>query len=164
MKYVFLSAVACVVCACADATAPSTLSAPRQASNAKLQDSKFPSSLTTTNPCNGDVVVLTGETQYVAESTTDKNGGTHSKTSFESKYTGIGAPSGAKYNAETKYSDEVNTGTTFLEEILKTSTHLEASGKTPNYEASTEDRYMVDANGNVTTDSKPPKSKCEGKA
>jgi hypothetical protein len=150
--------------ACSDVTAPSTLQAPTNSRNEKIQDTREPSALTVTNPCNGDVIVLTGETHTVVELTVGGNGTTHSKTDIDSKYTGTGLPSGFQYKGTNSYSDDFAANNPFpLEETLKTSLKLESSGKGGSFTQESEIKIKIDGNGNVQKNISNFTTKCNGK-
>ena len=57
----------------------------------------FPSALAITNPCNGDLVVLTGQDHFLIHSTEATSGNFEFYSDISSNYSGAGALSGVSY-------------------------------------------------------------------
>jgi hypothetical protein len=58
---------------------------------------RFPVRLLTHNPCNQEIVVLSGELHLLATVTEDAAGGTHTVFRIQEKATGTGTQTGATY-------------------------------------------------------------------
>src|SRR5213596_1839812 len=101
MKLVSLGVAVVFAFACSDSTAP--VPAPRSAWSPRSADvyvnQTTPSALVTFNPCNGDVVVLTG-TAHLVLGTTQSNGNSeHISFDLSNNYSGVGVPSTLSYTA-----------------------------------------------------------------
>src|SRR5207244_2406800 len=83
-----------------------------QAANA-VNDT-FPFTATTSNPCNGEPVVLEGGTHVVVHQTFDSSGGTHLDVDTNVHASGTGLATGVKYemNGTDKQSGNLNSGAT----------------------------------------------------
>ena len=124
-----------------------------QAQNPATQMS-YPVTATETNPCNGDVVTLTGEGHIVMHTTMDSSGGLHivDITNTMSPLQGIGFPSGVSYKANETVSSTINDNgpTPQFEFTFVMSEVLISQGSTPNFVAHTTIHATVSSNGLVT--------------
>ena len=60
----------------------------------------FPSALTIPNPCNNDIVVLTGQNHLLVHSTAATSGNVEFFVDLSSNYAGFGTPSGVNYQGD----------------------------------------------------------------
>jgi hypothetical protein len=173
MKHLYVSAVACILCACSDVTAPNTpsgpavsapatLQPPTSARDARIQDTWAPAALTTVNPCNADVIALTGVSHTTVDQSVKKNNTIVKTKIITYYYTGVGVPSGARYWGTDSYVDESSTGTPFpLEDNLTTELELESNQESAEFSTYSNLHIKFDQNGNLTLNRSIFKTHCE---
>ena len=123
----------------------------------------FPSVLTTSNPCNGDVVVLEGQTHVLAHSTEAASGNQHFYIDLSSAYQGVGAPSTLTYSGNNTLRDEFSTEdpfpithTTLIDLMLQSQTGAD------NYYLRIHLHMTFNADGTLTADFTDSESRCNG--
>jgi hypothetical protein len=115
------------------------------------------------NPCNGDLVTVTGSTHVVFSSMVDNSNGLHWSVHFSSRGTGVGAPSLLNYTVSEQTTDsqqdpEGEQSTQLLEERLLVKTSKPAL----NYLRHTVFKLTINANGVPTAFFDRSFNKCGG--
>lgn len=164
MKRVLLAAAgAFLLSACADTTAPTKLRSVRGPSNDIDQNATIPSAFTGVNPCNGDVVPLTGTLHIHITSTVAESGNQHFYTDLTGQYSGTGAPSLVNYNAYTRQFDEFSTQDPFpIEETMISTYDVNSQTGIDNYSVTVETHVTINANSQPTADVQFIRSACKG--
>jgi hypothetical protein len=136
-----------------------------QAQNPATQTT-YPVFATVNNPCNGDVVQVTGEGHIVMHFTMDNNGGIHivDITNTMGPLQGVGVPSGVAYKANETVSSTINDNgaTPQFEFTFVMSEVLIAKGPAPNFVTHTTIHATVNSNGLVTANVLNTKTECTG--
>jgi hypothetical protein len=126
----------------------------------------YPITETVTNPCNGDVVTLTGEGHIVMHTTMDSSGGIHivDITNTMGPLQGVGFPSGVAYKANETVNSTINDNgpTPQFEFTFVMSEVLISQGPTPNFVAHTTIHATVSSNALVTAQVLNTKADCSG--
>ena len=121
---------------------------------------------TVTNPCNGDVVPLTGQGHIVMHFTFDNSGGIHivDITNTMGPLQGVGFPSGIAYKANETVSSTINDNgpTPQFEFTFVMSEVLISQGPTPNFVTHTTVHATVSSNGLPTAQVLNTKAECSG--
>lgn len=153
----------CILCGCSDSTAPTLSARSTTGRPAVVENDKVPAALTTTNPCNGDVVVLTGTSHVMVKQMQLPNGTFHLDLDVISQYTGVGVPSGLSYQGTSRDSDHFTSNTGFpVTESFVSEVSLRSSGKGANYSAGIKSDYTINANGEVTANHAHETDRCNG--
>jgi len=162
------AAAALMATACRKATsitgpdAPNALRADVLHEHDVVQD--FPWATPEENPCNDDMVAVTGSTHVVFSSTFDNSGGIHWSEHFSSRGTGVGAPpSSLNYTVSEQTTDsqqdpEGDQSTQLYEERLL----VKASNPRMNYLRHTLFKLTINANGVPTAFFDRSFNKCDG--
>ena len=126
----------------------------------------YPINDTVTNPCNGDVVQLTGEGHIVMHTTIDSSGGIHiiDITNTMGPLQGVGFPSGVAYKANETVSSTINKNgqSPQFEFTFVMSEVLISQGPTPNFVTHTTVHATVSSNALVTAQVLNTKAECSG--
>jgi hypothetical protein len=108
----------------------------------------FPSALTTTNPCNGDSVALTGDSHLLVHETQAASGNFEFYIDITSNYAGAAAPSGVAYQGSTRvYQNFSSQGPlpivlTFYNDVL-----LHSATNVDNFTLRVHFHFTLNANG-----------------
>lgn len=165
MKRLVIAAALLVVCACSDSTDPSRAS--RKAGGPASRDmdvnQDIPVATTLYNPCNGDVVPLTGVSHVVFHSTDATSGNFHVYVDMTNNYAGLGVPSGVNYQASERHLSDFSTQnplpfvqTTYIDQNLVSSTG------TDNFTFTFQMHTTVNANGEPTATIDNFSQECKG--
>lgn len=116
-----------------------------------------------TNPCNGEAVVVTGELRITLRTTFDANGGFHSSfTLVPSGVRGVGE-SGALYKAVGGQRDHFNiTSSGTLTDTFTSVFNLVSQGGGDNFVDQVTIHITFNANGDVTADVFSGQTECRG--
>lgn len=123
----------------------------------------IPAAMATVNPCNSDAVALTGELHIVAHSTTSDGGILHGYYSVNSRFSGVGVPSGKTYQGSEDYLDDftVGDGSAFVESVSQ-DFHLTSQTSEDNYTVKVHMKITINANGVPTAEITDFNSYCGG--
>ena len=116
------------------------------------------------NPCNGEMVQITGTISVTTRVTLDPNGVTHLASNTVSHLSGVG-PSG-EYSVLDQHHvrDIFVNGEDVPENIHGADVyHLVGKGKTPDFRVTINHRFVVDADGRVKVDFFRDSVTCTGK-
>jgi hypothetical protein len=126
----------------------------------------YPINIVVTNPCNGELVTLTGEGHVVVRFGSDSSGGIHliDITNTMGPLQGIAVPSGAVYRSNQTVSSTINdNGTTpQFEFTFVMSEELISQGSQPNFIEHTIVHATVNSNGLPTASVTKIKADCSG--
>jgi hypothetical protein len=102
------------------------------------------------NPCNGEIVVLTGTAHVVAEETFTPSGNIHVSTHINAVgVSGVGMTTGAKYSISNSLTEELTfAGAT--EETVNDTFRIIGQGQVPNFNLHELIHVTINANGTVT--------------
>lgn len=121
----------------------------------------FPISLTVANPCNGEMVTLSGNEHEVMNVTVDANGGFHAVTIANAQdVTGVG-DQGNIYHATGTTHQEFN-GQVAEEETLMNSFDYVSTGSAPNFLVTEKEHITINADGTVTATFANFSMQCQG--
>jgi len=128
------------------------LALPPNARAAVVVNVKAPLTFVAVIPCSGDAVLLTGDLHTLITAETDKNGGLHFKDHFQPQgISGIGVPSGAKYQATGVTQDHENIHSGLASEFTFIDNYrIIGQGPGNNFLFHTTVHVTVNANGDVT--------------
>lgn len=147
-----------VGCSEASSTAPQ-LQSDAVTANAVVANDKQPVELVVT-ACNGETVALSGTLHTKLRLTIAKSGNVSATTSFDYDLSGIGAVTGAKYNAKLTIRDQEMASDNVGGFHHRTSLRLVGQGNVPNsVEGFTV--HVVVANGEVRVEHTDITSSCE---
>jgi hypothetical protein len=130
------------------ALVPSARSAPALA--ATVFNVTNPVSFSTGNPCNGELVTVSGSVHNTFRLTFDGSGGVH--VGFHANFQdviGVGS-FGNKYQIPLAANEEIN-ARVGLEETITLSEPLVSQGSTPNFITKEDIHFTVNPNGTVTS-------------
>ncbi len=126
----------------------------------------YPINDTVTNPCNGDVVQLTGQGHVVMHFTFDNSGGIHiiDITNTMGPLQGVAILGGTIYKANQTVSSTINDNgqTPQFEFTFVMSEVLISQGPTPNFVTHTTVHATVSSNALVTAQVLNTKAECSG--
>jgi hypothetical protein len=122
-----------------------------------------PTAVTVTNPCNADLVALTGQTHTVIHITQASSGNYSADVDVSSTYTGLGAPSGLSYQGSDTFHDQFLVANPLpFEETILEEIHLRSQTNAGNYTLRAQFHFTVNANGVLTADVENPTTRCDG--
>jgi hypothetical protein len=166
-SFLIAGAAVLTVIACDKATSITGLDAPTALRADVLREHEvvqdFPWAAEERNPCNGDLVTVTGSTRIVFSSMVDNSNGLHWLVHFSSRGTGKGAPSLLDYTVSEQTTDsqqdpEGEQSTQLFEERLLVKT----SKPGLNYLRHTLFKLTINANGVPTAFFDRSFNKCDG--
>ena len=154
-----------MLCACADATAPTSLDAtglPRARADMDVNQT-VPVALAITNPCNGDALALTGTLHMLIHITQSTSGNQHFYGDYTGQYSGVAAPSLVNYNGYTRNFEDFSTMDPFpIVDQFITSLDLNSATGVDNFHVTIHLKVTVNANGETTVDYNEIDSSCNG--
>ena len=88
---------------------PTELEVHKEAIVYHTNERDVPFNMTLSNPCNGDVLNVSGSSHFVIQTAFDSNGGFHYNSNTVTKGSGVGTPSGVAYviNEHFKFMEQV---------------------------------------------------------
>ena len=105
----------------------------------------------TVNPCNGEVVSLSGTVNLRSHVTIDQNGGIHFNIHENTQgLSGTGLTTGAKYQVNSAEDQETNFKSLPAESTFTMHSNVIAQGSVPNFVFHLTTHVTVNANGEVT--------------
>ena len=122
-----------------------------------------PFDMTLSNPCNGDVLEVTGSSHFSIQTAFDSNGGFHYNSNTVTKGSGVGIPSGVAYvvNEHFKFMEQAPGDVGHALVIHQSDDWLVNAPKTENdFTLSQGFKIVVDANGNPTATSENNSVRC----
>ena len=122
-----------------------------------------PFDITLSNPCNGDVLNVTGSSHFVIQTAFDSNAKFHYISNTVTQGTGVGVPSGVSYviNEHFKYMEQVPGDVASALVIHQSDDWLVNAPKTENdFTLSQGFKITVDANGNPTATTENNSVRC----
>lgn len=162
-----LGVVSCflIVSACSEPTAldaPLVSMAPGAASLDKLSTTA-PLEVFVTNPCNGEFVLVTGETDVVIFTSAKANGKTDVRTDQRDRGTGVGYPSGTMYTYDSKTSGSFSSADPYPLHIT-THNNIKLNAKNSvhadDFTATIRTVTHINSQGTITQDRTVEKSSC----
>lgn len=164
VKYGFLSLTLAAL-ACSDPSGPSTLpalTAPGTPSLDKISQSA-PLDVFVTNPCNGEFVLVTGESETVVWTSAKANGKTDVRTSQRDRGTGVAYPSGTIYTYDWKSGGSFSSADPFPIHIT-TYDNLKLNAKgvdhSNDFTSTIKTVTHINSRGTITQDRTVEKSSC----
>lgn len=143
---------ALVLTSCEQGTGPVDLPHPQAAAVVSHGSSKEPVDLALANPCNGELVLLSGSIHTTFSFVSDAAGGAHFRLSTNAQgISGRGTVTGAKYSATGAEHSRVAMlagGTTT--ESVSNSFQLVGQGTVPNFRLHVTQHLTINANGVAT--------------
>lgn len=105
----------------------------------------------TVNPCNGEVVQLSGSVNFRSHLTIDQNGGIHLVVHENAQgLSGVGCTTGAKYQVNSAEDQETNFKALPAESTFTMHSNVIGQGTVPNFVFHLTVHTTVNANGEVT--------------